>query len=71
MDRKGLIIRTRREDQPSLYEAAQYAVGFWEAHSASTPTPVQPDRPPAPRSAHCQTNELIPGFTELRRAYLD
>ena len=30
MDRRGLIIRTRREDKPSLYEAAQYAVGFWE-----------------------------------------
>lgn len=31
MDQKGLIIRRRREDKPSLYMAEQYAVGFWEA----------------------------------------
>jgi len=31
MDRKGLILRKRREDRPSLYMAEQYAVGFWEA----------------------------------------
>lgn len=42
MDKRGLIMRVQHKDQPPLYMALQYLVGFWEAQvNRLTPELVQ------------------------------